>query len=264
MSSQHDAWTAGHSYEHYMGRWSRVIAWRFLEWLDPPERRDWLEIGCGTGALTATILAKCDPASILATDQSDDFVRHAADTMHDERVRFETAEARALPVGDASVDIVTSGLVLNFIPDKPAALQEMRRVLRPGGLVAFYVWDYPGGGMGFIDAFWRAAAACDPAAASLDEGKRFPFCTAEGLKGLCEEAGLADIAVTPLEVTTRFDDFNAFWRPFTLGAGPAPGYCRNLEEPQREALKHKLAEEVGTDGAIELPARAWAARGTIG
>jgi SAM-dependent methyltransferase len=261
MSSQHDAWTAGQSYEHYMGRWSRLIAQRFVKWLSPPAGADWLEIGCGTGALTASILAECEPGSVLATDQSDDFVRHAQTLLTDDRVRFSTAKADDLPLEDASVDIITSALVLNFVPDRPAALAEMRRVLRPGGWLTFYVWDYPGGGMGFIDAFWRAAATLDPDNASLDEAGRFPFCTPDGLAALCKEAGLSGIETGAIEVVTEFEDFEAFWHPFTLGAGPAPGYCRSLDDEHRARLKSALEREVGTDGPVRLPARAWAVKG---
>ncbi len=260
MSEQHDSWTAADSYEHYMGRWSRLIAKKFVDWLDPSAGKDWLEVGCGTGALTAAVLKNGDPASVLATDQSDDFVRHTAGALQDDRVRFAVADGLDLPTGADSVDIVASGLVLNFIPDRSAALQEMRRVLRPGGLVSYYVWDYPGGGMGFIDVFWRAAARCDSKAAELDEGSRFPDCTEAGLRGLCAGAGLSDIESTALEIPTRFDDFEAFWHPFTLGAGPAPGYCRSLDEAGRDKLKQALADEVGTEAPISIPARAWAVR----
>jgi SAM-dependent methyltransferase len=180
--------------------------------------------------------------------------------MTDDRVRFEVAGAQALPVGDASVDVAASALVLNFVPDRQAALAEIRRALKPEGLLAFYVWDYPNGGIGFIDAFWKAAARIDPKAAALDEATRFPFCTAEGLAEMCRTAGFQSVIVEPLEVETVFPDFEAFWLPFTLGAGPAPGYCASLTEEGRTALKVALAEALGPDRPIRLPARAWAVR----
>src|SRR5688572_26803376 len=156
--AQFDAWSAGQNYEHYMGRWSRQMAAEFLQWLAPPRRANWLEIGCGTGALTAAIISDGHPKSILAIEPSKDFLAYARSMVSDKRISFEIADAAKLPAADATIDIVTSALVLNFIPDRPAALAEMKRVLKPDGLLSFYVWDYPGGGMGFIDAFWRAAA----------------------------------------------------------------------------------------------------------
>lgn len=260
--AQFDAWSAGQNYEHYMGRWSRQMAAEYLRWLTPPRRAGWLEVGCGTGALTATLLADCNPKTVLAIEPSKDFIAYARSMVTDKRVSFEIADAAKLPTADGAVDIVTSALVLNFIPDKIAALAEMKRVLRPQGLLSFYVWDYPGGGMGFIDAFWKAAADIDEKAKALDEAKRFPFCTREGLTALCNEAGLTSPTIEPLEIETVFPDFEAFWRPFTLGAGPAPGYCMALPEEQRDRLKAKLAENLGTEGPIRLIGRAWAVKAT--
>jgi hypothetical protein len=114
--------------------------------------------------------------------------------------------------------------------------------------------------MGFIDAFWRAAAEVDPAAAELDESARFPFCTGEGLAKLCADAGIPEAEIAPIEVETVFQDFEAFWHPFTLGAGPAPGYCKNLSDDRRELLKTHLAARLDKGGPIVLPARAWAMR----
>ncbi|MGE3876973.1 MAG: class I SAM-dependent methyltransferase [Parvibaculaceae bacterium] len=259
-SAKFDAWSAGENYERYMGRWSRLIAAPFLRWLAPPHDATWLEIGCGTGALTAAILAECAPHSILSIDLSADFIAHARAAIDDKRVRFEVANAQKLPANDASIDIVTSALVLNFVPDRPAALGEVRRVLKPDGIFSFYVWDYPGGGIGFINAFWRAAVEFDRRAEELREGVRFPFCTSDGLTAMCRDAGMRDIAIEPIEIETVFPDFEAFWQPFTLGAGPAPGYCMNLPEDRRALLRERLAEMLGKDGPIKLAARAWAVK----
>ncbi len=258
--SEFDAWSAGQSYEHYMGRWSRKIASKFVDWVDAPSGVDWVEIGCGTGALTEAVLSAAAPRSILATEQSVDFVAFANAQIADSRATFQVADAAHLPCSDASVDIVTSALVLNFIPNKQAALAEMRRILRPGGMAAFYVWDYPGGGMGFIDAFWKAATDIDPDAAELDESARFPFCQKDGLSKLCREAGTSDVEIATIEVETRFPDFDTFWHPFTLGAGPAPGYVKNLPEEHIRQLKTHLANKLGKSGPVVLPARAWAVK----
>ncbi|MCB1492380.1 MAG: class I SAM-dependent methyltransferase [Rhodobiaceae bacterium] len=257
-TAQHDSWSAGRSYDHYMGRWSRLIAHEFLDGLNAPGNADWADIGCGTGALTRTILDTRNPRSVTAVDMSEGFVDHARSEIPDPRAEFRVGDAQALPLADDSVDIATSALVLNFVPDMPKALGEMRRIARDGGMLSFYVWDYPGGGIGFIDAFWSAAAAVDPAARALNEADRFPFCTPEGLAGICEQAGLADASIRPIEVPTVFADFEAFWHPFTLGAGPAPGYCMSLPDEQRNRLKDELRKVVGGDGEIRLPARAWA------
>lgn len=258
-SSRHDAWKFGESYDRYMGRWSRRIAPAFLDWLGLPPGLDWLEVGCGTGALTAAILSACAPGRVIAVDSSEEFLARARLNVPDPRVAFRPGGAEALPVDGASLDAVASALVLNFVPDIGLALSEMKRVARPGATVGFYVWDYPGGGLEFVRAFWAAATALDPAAQDLSEARRFPFCTPDALKGLAEGAGLSAVACVPLEVPTVFQTFDDFWQPFTLGGGPAPGYCATLGPDALERLRERLRETLsrGDDGSIRLKVRAW-------
>ncbi|MGE0723693.1 MAG: class I SAM-dependent methyltransferase [Alphaproteobacteria bacterium] len=264
-TTRHDAWQAGESYDRYMGRWSRRLAPRFLDWLAAPEDRDWLDVGCGTGALSSAILAACRPRRLCAIDPSAGFLAQARASVRDDRITFEVGDAQALAVDDASVDVVASALALNFVPDRAKALSEMRRVTRPGGIVGFYVWDYPGGGIGFMRAFWTAAAALDPAAADLTEDRRFPFCTETTLVAMVRDAGLVRIASTAIEAPTVFADFDDYWRPFTLGAGPAPGYCASLPADARERLRRRLDADLprAADGSIAMTARAWAVKATV-
>lgn len=258
--ARHDAWSSGDSYELYMGRWSRRIAERFLDLVAARPGLDWVEVGCGTGALSSVILSRAAPARLTAVEPSAAFLATARAAITDPRASFVAGDAQALPLADASADILTLGLVLNFVPDRARALAEMQRVLRPGGRLAFYVWDYPGGGVGFIRAFWTAAVALDPRAADLTETGRFPFCTPEGLTEMVSAAGFTDITVTAITDEAWFSDFADFWRPFTLGAGPAPGYCVSLPEQARERLRQRLAADLApaSDGTITLPLRAWA------
>jgi SAM-dependent methyltransferase len=261
-TARHDAWQAGQSYEQYMGRWSRQVAPLFVRWLDAPSGAEWLEVGCGTGALTANILSLADPKSIVALDPSPGFLQEARSSIEDQRVEFRLGDAQDLDMAQQSRDVVVSGLVLNFVPDRAKALSEMRRVARPDATIGFYVWDYPGGGVQFMRAFWSAATSLDPSAAALTEDRRFPFCTPEGLTALASEAALQSIQVTAIEVPTVFRDFADFWRPFTLGTGPAPGYCINLAADARERLRVTLLETLPrqADGSIQLKTRAWAVK----
>lgn len=262
QSSRHDAWQAGDRYDRYMGRWSRKIAPLFLDMLALPHGLDWLDVGCGTGALSATILQRANPRSLIAIDPSEGFVAAARDAVPDSRAEFRIGDAQALSLPDADRDVVASALAVNFMPDRQKALAEMKRVTRAGGTVAFYVWDYPGRGVEFMSAFWKAAAALDPAARDLTEDSRFPFCTPGGLTELAKSAGLSRVECTTIEVPTVFRDFDDFWEPFTLGAGPGPGYCVKLGSETRQTLKLKLLNSLryDADGSIRLKARAWAIR----
>lgn len=259
-----DVWAAGDAYERYMGRWSRLVADRFVTGAACESGGRWLDVGCGSGALTSTVAARCRPRSLLGLDRSAGFVA-AARASTPAPARFAVADAQALPVRDACCDVVASGLVLNFLPAPGIALSEAVRVVRPGGLVAAYVWDYAEG-MELLRRFWAAAARVDPSAAAHDEGRRFPICRPSALGGLWAEAGLTDVAVDPIEITTRFLDFDDLWTPFLSGQGPAPGYVAALSPPDRERLRRTLRELVpgGPDGSISLRARAWAVRGRRG
>jgi len=258
-----DHWTDGDAYERWIGRWSRLVGAEFVAWLDMPSDRRWLDLGCGTGALTETLLATVAPASVVGVDPSAWFVAHARATVRDPRASFVEGAADAIPLATASVDAAVAGLVLNFIPDLRAGLAELRRVVAPGGMVAGYVWDYADR-MELIRRFFDAAIELDPAAAPADEGSRFPICAPGPLGSAFTAAGFRDVDVRSIEVPTVFRDFDDFWTPFLSGIGPAPGYAMRLTEPDRAALRERLRETlpIEPDGSIRLVARAWAVRGS--
>jgi SAM-dependent methyltransferase len=257
-----DVWACGEPYEHYVGRWSRLVAREFLQWVDVPRGRRWLDVGCGTGALTETVLVLTAPATVVGIDPSQAFVAYARDTVVDERARFLVGDAMDLPFEDEDFDAVVSALVLNFVADPGAAVSEMARVTAAAGVVAAYVWDYASG-MQLIRHFWDAAGALDPAALELDEGQRFGGALPDALEQVFCGAGLADVETRAIDVQTRFHDFDDYWSPFLGGQGPAPSYAASLTEERRTALRERLRATVPTraDGSIELTARAWAVRG---
>jgi SAM-dependent methyltransferase len=261
----HEVWAVGDAYEAYVGRWSRRVAAAFLDWLDVPAGQHWLDVGCGTGALTATVLAMADPAEIIGVDPSEEFLATARARIADPRSTFRAGDARSLPLPDRRFDAVVSGLALNFVPDPSRAAAEFARVATSGGVAAAYVWDYAEG-MAMMRYFWDAATELDPAAAELDEGRRFPLCRPEPLGRLWAEAGLDNVTVQRVEVPTVFTDFDDYWSPFLGGQGPAPGYAMSLTEDHRGALRDLLRARLPSapDGSVPLTATAWAVRGTAG
>lgn len=262
LSERAETWASGDSYEPYVGRWSRLVAREFLAWLELPAGCSWLDVGCGTGALSQTILETANPSRIKGIDRSDDYITFAQAHLQDRRVEFEVGDAQALPVEDETYEVVVSGLVLNFVPQPEQALAEMARAARPGGMVAIYVWDYAGK-MQFMRHFWNAAAALDPAAYPLDEGRRFPLCQPGPLQSLFEGVGLTEVQGRCLDIPTDFRDFDDYWTPFLGGQGPAPRYAMSLSEEGRTALRERLRNALpfAVDGSIPLVARAWAVRG---
>jgi SAM-dependent methyltransferase len=259
-----DTWDDGATYEPYIGRWSRVVAQHFIDWLALPQGAAWLDFGCGTGALSQTILARANPRVVIGCDRSPGFIAYAQSQTSDARARFGLAEPPELPRLAGGFDAVVAGLVLNFLPVPVEGVLAMRARVRPGGTVAAYVWDYAGR-MELIRRFWDAAIELDETARPLDEAVRFPSCRPEPLALQFLLAELQDVAVRSIDVPTVFQNFDDYWAPFLGGQGPAPGYARSLTPDRqaelRETLRRRLAS--APDGTIPLTARAWAVKGIV-
>src|SRR5437588_10409936 len=234
-----DRWASGAAYEPYVGRWSRVVARQVVAWLGIPQGARWLDIGCGTGALSQTILDVAAPRQITGIDPSEGYITFARQQVRDRRVRFRLADAQALPEAPASYDAVVAGLVLNFVPQPNRAVAEMHRVARVGGTVAVYVWDYARQ-MQLIRSFWDAAVALDPAASKLDEGQRFPICQPEPLMQLFRTEGLREVEVRMIDIPTVSRDFDDYWSPLLGCQGHALGYTMSLSEKHRRAVRECL------------------------
>ena len=256
-----DRWTSGAHYDQWMGRWSRLLAEEFLNWLHLPAGLRWLDVCCGSGMITEAIVDRNAPASIVGVDASPDQISFAREQRAYPNVSFEIADAMALPFPDSSFDVAVCGLGLNFLPSPARALEEFRRVTRPGGTIAVYVWDYAEGAR-FLREFWDAAIAIDGEASTFDQARRFPTCTQEGLRELFEQAKLKDLTVHALDVVTRFSSFDDYWQPLLTGQGSAPNYLAMRDQQIQTAIRERLRAVLPANahGAIELPARAWAIR----
>jgi len=258
-----DSWESGDPYEYYMGRWSRLVAESFVDWLSPASGLNWLDIGCGSGALSEAIISNCKPAALTAIDRSEAFVKTAQKRLGS-RAHCKVGNALSLPVEESSVSIAVSGLVLNFIPEPEKALSEMRRVTGPGGTVGAYLWDYAGK-MDLLRYFWDAAVEIKPEALNLHESRRFPDSNADELMRLFEKAVFVDIETTSIEIATQFRDFEDYWKPFLGGQGPAPSFLLSLSEDEKIFMRNELKMRLPThlDGSISMVARAWAAKGRL-
>lgn len=259
-----DSWTAGEAYEAYMGRWSRSLARVFLDWLRPGRLGHWLDVGCGTGALTAAIVDVCEPASVIACDPSEPFIEHARKTLSGVCTFHVIPTADALPRRDLGFDVVVSGLVLNFMSQPASALRAMRERSRRGGTVAAYIWDYAGG-IELLNYFWEEAVSLNATAASVDESRRFAGWDLRAMESLFCAAGFADVETAVLEIPTEFSSYEDYWKPFLGRSGPAPSYVASLDSAQRELLRARLERRLsaGEGRHVRLRARALATRGTV-
>jgi len=262
LQNKNDSWSSGNQYEKFMGRWSNLIARKFLAWLAIPPDSSWLDVGCGTGSLTKLILETSQPKKVVSVDSSSEFIIYAQQSITNPIVRFQVGMAQALELESNSVDAVVSGIMLNFVPQPEAAVTEMIRVAKPGGTIGIFLWDYAEG-MEMLRYFWDAAVELDSRAKEYDEGIRFPLCREGQLESLVEKSGLKKVEAVPIEVKTKFKNFDDYWMPFLGNVGPAPSYVMSLGEKERQDLKNKLRETlpVEEDGSISLMARVWAVKG---
>jgi len=243
-------------YERFMGRWSRLLAPLFVTFAGVTEGDRVLDVGSGTGALSAAAAA-VESVRVTGIERSPAYVRYAQE--HTDG-RFEVGDALALPFPNDAFDRTLSMLVLNFVPDPAAALRQMIRVTRSGGVVAAAVWDY-GDGMKMLRTFWDAAVALDPDAAPRDE-RHMPLCTRGALGELWRTHGLRGVDEQPLTIEMAFESFADYWQPFLCGQGPAGAYVSSLPESARHALESALRQRLDDQG-FALRARAWAVRGVV-
>lgn len=250
----------GAGYEQGMGVWSRLAGDVFLDWLAPAPGLRWVDIGCGSGAFTEAILQRCAPAAVQGVDPSPPQLDYARSRPGAQGATFQQGDAQALPFANASVDVAVMALVLFFVPDPDKGLAEMRRVVRPGGLVAAYLWDFPGGGFPFhaVQEEVRALGVTPPMPPSVAVSR------AEALRACFETAGLGAIAAREITVERAFADFDGFWS--TINSSPGTRAAIGQLSPEdvatlRERLRARLPADAS--GRIVYSARANAIRGTV-
>jgi SAM-dependent methyltransferase len=254
--------TPADAYDRHIGRYGSALAAELIRVAGVAPGQRVLDVGCGPGALTQVLATLLGPAAVAAIDPSPPFVAACRERVRGADIRAGTAEA--LPWDAGAFDAVLSQLVLNFLEEPLSGVREMRRVGRPGAVVAACVWDYADG-MTLLRRFWDAALHVDPeGAAAHDEGRIMRFCTPDELHGLWSDAGLTAVTGGELSVSTRYADFGALWEPLERRAGPSGAYTVALDPPRRAALRDELHRLLGTpDGPFTLAARAWYVVGRV-
>lgn len=245
---------AAASYDRFMGRYSRPLAPLLATFAGVARGDRALDVGAGTGALTAELVTRLGAPAVAAVEPSPPFVAALGERFPDVDVRGASAES--LPFEDASFDAAIAQLVVHFMSDPDAGLREMARVTRPGGIVAACVWDHAGG-KGPLGTFWTAARELDP---TTHDESDLPGAREGHLASLFESAGLRDVVSTSLSVSVEHPTFDEWWTPFSLSVGPAGIHVRSLDDDGRTRLRDRCRERLGP-GPFEIAAMAWAARG---
>ena len=260
MSEAPNLFTDGKAYERLMGRWSRLAGEKFLDWLGAPENLKWIDVGCGNGAFTEVLIAKSSPAAVIGVDPSEGQLAYARGRPGAKGAEFRVADAQALPFPDKSFDAAAMALVLVFIPDPVKAARELARVVRPGGVVATYMWDFPDG---FPPAPLAAAmkdlGLTPPQRPSVEASKR------DAMRGIWEQAGLTAIESEVIRIRVSFSSFDDFWESNTVPVGPSGKALSDLTPSAREQLKTRLRERlpIAADGSIAYEPFANAVKGVV-
>jgi ubiquinone/menaquinone biosynthesis C-methylase UbiE len=252
------------AYERFMGRWSRLLAHKFVKFAAVRDGEALMDIGSGTGALTDALAAAAPSSRIAGIDPAAAYVAFAQARHPEVHIRFEVGDAQQLRFAAAGFDRTLSLLVINFIPDRAKAMREMIRVTKPGGTVAAVVWDY-GSGMGMLRLFWDEARRLDPSADARDE-RHMPLSRKGELAAFWREHGLKNVIESALEIEMKFQSFEDYWNPFLEKQGPAGAYVANLTAAERERLRLRLRQRLlggGRNRPFTLKARAWAVRGSV-
>lgn len=258
----HDA--AG--YEQLMGRWSQRLAPLFIDFAGLADGEKVLDVGCGTGSLTFALARAANLKEIAAIDFSPVFVAAAIRRNTDPRITISQADACALPFEDESFDRALALLVLHFVPEAHKAVAEMRRVTRPGGVVAAAVWDHLGGMPGM-------RMMVDTVAALSEGGRQLrarycfqPMMQPGEMQRTFVEQGLADVTTAELVIRMDYRDFQDYWAPIASGEGPLGKYVATLAATERartEAAVRDAYEAGRPDGPRSFANVAWAVRGTV-
>jgi SAM-dependent methyltransferase len=244
------------AYDRFMGRYSVLLSPHLADLAEVSGGQRVLDVGCGPGALTTELAARVGTDAVSAVDPTASFVMAARARNPGVDVRHASAEE--LPFPDGEFDASLAQLVLQFMTDPGAGVHEMRRVTRPGGVVAASVWDH-GGGRGPLSPMWDAVRELEPDASGESRG----IGSHEGdLAGLFAASGLREVEETALTVALEHPSFEDWWEPFLLGVGPAGAYVTGLDEERCTRLREHLRARL-PEAPFVLEARAWAARGLV-
>jgi SAM-dependent methyltransferase len=260
MSQTSTLFDDGEAYERLMGRWSRLAGEVFLDWLDVPTNLRWLDVGCGNGAFTEALTARCAPSEVIALDPSEGQLAFARTRPGAEAVDFQIGDAQALPFGDDRFDVATMALVVTFLSDPHKAVSEMARVVRPGGWVGTYMWDVPGGGTPVhpIYVAIESLGMPSPRPPGAEVSRR------DAIQALWRDAGLKSIETHVIRIPVVYADFDDFWNSNSLPVGPQGKAIQDMSARAREQLRTRLRERfLPTDAPIAYEAFANAVKGRV-
>lgn len=261
MSQTANLFDDGDAYERLMGRWSRLAGQVFLAWFDVPTNLRWLDVGCGNGAFTEVLMARCAPSEVIAIDPSESQLAFGRTRPGALAADFRIGDAQALPFGDDRFDVAAMALVLTFLSDPHKAVSEMARVVRPGGWVGTYMWDVTGGGTPVhpIYVAMESLGMPSPRPPGAEVSRR------DAMQALWNDAGLKSVETRVIRIPVVYADFDDFWNSNSVPVGPQGKAIQDMSPRVREQLRARVRERfVTVDGRIAYEAFANAIKGRVG
>jgi ubiquinone/menaquinone biosynthesis C-methylase UbiE len=263
-NSMNDAatlFTDGKAYERIMGRWSKLVGDKFVDWIGAPKGLRWLDVGCGNGAFTEVLISRCAPAAVTGVDASDGQLAYARTRPGAMLAEFRIAQAQDLPFADDSFDAASMALVITFLPDPDKAAAEMARVVRPGGIVATYMWDMAAGGIPLapVGRAMKSLGMTTPTMPNMDASRQ------ENMRTIWQHAGLTAVETGVIRIPVVYADFDDFWGSNSAPVGTSGKALADLSPAAREAVKARLREQlpIAADGRIAYEGFANAVKGRV-
>ena len=261
MAESQSNFSDGAGYERFMGRWSRLAGQQFIKWVDAPKGKSWLDVGCGNGAFTEEIYAHAGPSAVNGIDPSEGQLAFARTRPGTPGAKYQRSDATPLPFDDASFDVTDMALVIAFVPDPPVAVAEMARVTKPGGIVASYMWDLPGGGVPLSHMMRAMKEIGCPTLQTPNAA----FSSMEAKRQLWFDAGLKSVESIVIRITVSYNNFEDFWQTNTLPLGPQAKIIQDMSAETKEKLRAQLQKSlpISPSGQIAFEAFANAVKGIV-
>jgi SAM-dependent methyltransferase len=260
MTNEQIQFNDGAAYERYMGHWSQLTGNVFLDWLAPKPGLRWLDVGCGNGAFTELIVDRCAPASVHGIDPSEGQLAFARERPATRIAQFSPGDAMALPFPAQKFDAAVMPLVIFFVPVPSKGVEEMARVVCPGGSIAAYAWDMDGGGFPYdaLRTEMHAMGVSVPTPPSIDASRL------DAMQEFWAGAGLVGVETRAIVVQRTFADFDDYWTSI-LGGPSVAAKLAAMAAEDLARLKATMRTRLSADamGRITYSAKANAVKGRV-